>query len=89
MIYIYPKKLISKINMSIRIILEDEKGETKVIRVNEDDLIKTCKEKSGYSPAFEWTWISDGCALKDDKTIKDYNLKEDDIIICSKVIKGG
>ena len=89
MIYIYPKKLISKINMSIRITISDPKGKIKEIRVNEDDLIKTCKEKSGYSPPFEWTWISDGFALKDDKTIKDYNLKEDDIIICSKVIKGG
>ena len=89
MIYIYPKKLISKINMSIRITISDPKGKIKEIRVNEDDLIKTCKEKSGYSPPFEWTWISDGCALKDDKTIKDYNLKEDDIIICSKVMKGG
>ena len=89
MIYIYPKKLISKINMSIRIILEDSIGETKVIRVNEDDLIKTCKEKSGYSPPFEWTWISDGCALKDDKTIKDYDLKEDVRIYCQKTFNAG
>ena len=55
MIYIYPKKLISKINMSIRITISDPKGKIKEIRVNEDDLIKTCKEKSGYSPVFEWT----------------------------------
>ena len=89
MIYIYPKKLISKINMSIRITISDPKGKIKEIRVNEDDLIKTCKEKSGCSPAFEWKWIFDGCVLKNDKTIKDYDLKEDDRIICSKAIKGG
>ena len=88
MIYIYPKKLISKINMSIRIIIIDQKCKIKVIRVNEDDLIKTCKEKSGCSPD-KTEWIVDGYVLENDKTIKDYNLKEDDIIICSKVIKGG
>ncbi len=88
MIYIYPKKLISKINMSIRIILEDEKGETKVIRVNEDDLIKTCKEKSGCS-SDELEWIVDGYILENDKTIKDYGLKEDVRIICSKMFKAG
>lgn len=87
MIYIYPKKLISKINMSIRILL-DANGETKVIRVNEDDLIKTCKEKSGCSPD-EWEWIVDGYILENDKTIKDYGLKEDVRIICSKMFKAG
>ena len=88
MIYIYPKKLISKINMSIRIILEDTNGETKVIRVNEDDLIKTCKEKSGCSPD-EWEWIIDGYVLENDKTIKDYDLKEDDKIFCIKEYNAG
>ena len=88
MIYIYPKKLISKINMSIRIIISDAKGKMKEIRVNEDDLIKTCKEKSGCSPD-EWVWAFNGYLLENDNTIKDYDLKEDDIIICSKLFKAG
>ena len=74
--------------MSIRIILQDTKGETKVIRVNEDDLIKTCKEKSGCSPD-EWEWIIDGYVLENDKTIKDYDLKEDDKIFCIKEYNAG
>ena len=88
MIYIYPKKLISKINMSIRIIIEDAKGKIKEIRVNEDDLIKTCKEKSGCSPD-EWEWIFNGYVLENDKTIKDYGLKEDVRIFCQKMFKAG
>lgn len=88
MIYIYPKKLISKINMSIRIIISDAKGKMKEIRVNEDDLIKTCKEKSGCSPD-KTEWIVDGYVLENDKTIKDYDLKGDVRIIYIEEFKAG
>lgn len=75
--------------MSIRIILSDPKGKLKAIRVNRDDLIKTCKENSGYSPASKWRWTFDGYILENDKTIKDYDLEEDDNIICSEEVIGG
>ena len=75
--------------MSIKITIKDPRGKTKAIRVNGDDLIKTCKENSGYSPASKWRWTFDGYILENDKTIKDYDLEEDDKIIYSEEVIGG
>ena len=75
--------------MSIKITISDPKGKLKAIRVNGDDLIKTCKENSGYSPASKWRWTFNGDILDNDKTIKDYDFEEDDKIICSEEVIGG
>ena len=74
--------------MSVKIIITDPKGKDKIIKVDPSDTIEACKKTAGLEPK-QWRWTFNGDILKDDKTVNDYELEDDDKILCSKETFGG
>ena len=75
--------------MSFNIKISDGKGQIRNLKVNNSDTIGSAKTAAGYTPTNSWKWKIDGGVLSDDKTIGDYNLEEDDVIVVSKNQLGG
>ena len=75
--------------MSFNIKISDGKGQIKNLQVKNSDTIRSAKTAIGYIPTNSWKWKIDGGVLSDDKTIGDYNLENDDVIVVSKNQIGG
>lgn len=75
--------------MSFNIKISGGKGKITNLKVNNSDTIESAKTAAGYTPTKSWKWKIDGEVLSDNKTIGDYNLEEDDVIVVSKNQLGG
>lgn len=75
--------------MSTKITISKPNGKTKTIKVDQNDTIETCKKISGDVPPENYKWIFNGDTLNNKKKVSDYEIEDDDNIICDKITPGG
>ena len=72
--------------MNIHIYINLPNGKELPLNVNENDTIENAKIKYNKENTI-WTFNAE--VLKNEKTFKDYEIEDDDVIICSYEVKGG
>lgn len=70
----------------MRIKIENVKANEVYVDVKKNDTIREVKIKAGF---ISFMFSYEGKVLKDDRTIEDYGIEEDDVIIAKKLSKGG
>ena len=63
-----------------------QNGRRNEIKIDTNDKIKDLKIRSGFPNSF---FLFQGEILEDDKTVKDYGIEDDDIILLNNGITGG
>ena len=70
----------------ITIYILPKNGKENEIKIDTNDKIKDLKIRSGFPNSF---FLFKGEILEDDKTIKDYGIEDDDIILLNNGTRGG
>ena len=73
-------------NKSIRVSVKNVRGEEFILTILETCTINEGKRKLGLT---EDVWKFDGIVLNGNKTFKDYEIEDDDVIISNKMVCGG